>query len=97
MANKKNKKNRKLRPDAGAGEPTDRAVRRRVMVELERERQNCSLALAAEREQVLGEARHEADLIIRNANDAARVVIARAMREAEGLDSRRISRLARAG
>jgi hypothetical protein len=95
--NKNNKENKKLRTEARASVQKDRAMRRRVMVELERERRTCSLALAAEREQVLGEARDEADLIIRNANDAARAVIARALREAEHLDSRRISRLARAG
>ena len=95
MANKKNKKNKKRRPDADAGEQKDRAMRGRVMVELERERHNCSLALAVEHEQVLGEARNEADLIMRNANDAARAVIARAIRKAEDLDSRRISRLER--
>jgi hypothetical protein len=96
VAKQTNKKNKKLRAEAVAGESKHRAMRRRVMVDLERERLKWSLALAAEREQVLGEARAEAELIIRNANDCARAVMARAAREAESSDSCRISRLPRA-
>ena len=95
MAKKKNK-NKKLRTEAGAGELRHRTMRRRVMVELERERLNCSLAVAAEREQVLSKARDEADLIIRNAADYARALVTRAMREAERSDSRPSSHLPRA-
>jgi hypothetical protein len=91
----KRKKNKKLRTEVGAGE-LRRTMRRHVMVELERERLNCSLAVAAEREQVLSKARDEADLIIRNAADYARALVTRAMREAERSDSRPSSHLPRA-